>query len=135
MIIRILLSFCLLSAAAVQAVATCPVNYKGEIIANAGSGNFAPYYIASNNYGILTQPRSTLARAAAWKEMETGERFSYGFGIDIIGGYASSTPYLRYSESTRSFYPVPVAATTVWRSQIQVSLHIGRTERDRIGTA
>lgn len=118
MIIRLLLSFCLLSAAAVQAVATCPVNYKGEIIANAGSGNFAPYYIASNNYGILTQPRSTLARGAAWKEMETGERFSYGFGIDIIGGYASSTPYLRYSESTLSFYPVKRHPAYLWLQQL-----------------
>lgn len=84
--IRIALSIALLFAAVNAARASYPVDYRGEIIANAGTGDFAPYYIASNNFGIMTQPYSALARASVWRGMEMDRRFSYGFGIDALAG-------------------------------------------------
>ncbi|WP_289645618.1 hypothetical protein, partial [uncultured Muribaculum sp.] len=40
------------------------IDYRGEIIENLGTGDFAPYYMASNVYGTVTQPYSTLLRAS-----------------------------------------------------------------------
>lgn len=55
MISRLTLLLTLLITTVASVKAQYPIDYRGEIIANAGSGNFAPYYIASNNFGIMTQ--------------------------------------------------------------------------------
>ncbi|MDE5978572.1 MAG: hypothetical protein K2G84_00905, partial [Muribaculaceae bacterium] len=70
---------------------------RAEGIFAAGSGDFAPYYIASNNHGILTQSNDALLRLSLDKQPDTKKRFSYGFGIDFLTGYTSSTDYLRFS--------------------------------------
>lgn len=70
---------------------------RAEGIFAAGSGGFAPYYIASNNHGILTQSGDALLRLSLDKSPDTTKRFSYGFGVDFLTGYASSTDYLRFS--------------------------------------
>lgn len=118
MISRLTLLLTLLITTVASVKAQHPIDYRGEIIANAGSGNFAPYYIASNNFGIMTQPYSTLARAAAWKEMNTDARFSYGFGVDALAGYSSSTPYLRYLPAEDIFTPIDRHAARVWLQQL-----------------
>ena len=74
-----------------------PVEYCGEVIANAGGGEFAPYYLMSNNFGVLTQPYSMLARISAKRTMDLNRRFSWGFGADVIGGFSSSRGYERFS--------------------------------------
>lgn len=73
------------------------MDWLTEGILAVGNGDFAPYYIASNNHGILTQSKDALFRLSLDKKTGTYGRFSYGFGIDILAGYASSTDYLRYS--------------------------------------
>lgn len=70
---------------------------RAEGIFAAGSGDFAPYYIASNNHGILTQSKDALLRLSLDKKPDTKKRFSYGFGVDFLTGYASATDYLRFS--------------------------------------
>ena len=84
--------------------AAYPINYEASLTANAGSGDFAPYYMASNTHGVLTQPFDALLRAKAWRPMSTDTRFSYGFGVDLIGGYSSKTAYER-------FHPTPGGQT------------------------
>ena len=100
--IRNLLTFVLASAVLWTTVAPeayaagdYDVDYMAGAMLNAGSGTFAPYYIASNRHGILTQSKDVLLRAAAWRKMDMSKRFSYGFGADFIGGYGNSTDYLR----------------------------------------
>ena len=66
---------------------------------NAGSGDFAPYYIASNRHGVLTQSSNALARIEAWRPHEEGKRFTYSFGVDALGGYSSSVDYMRFQEA------------------------------------
>ena len=73
------------------------MNARAEGIFAAGSGDFAPYYIASNNHGILTQSKDALLRLSIDKQPDATRRFSYGFGVDFLTGYTSSTDYLRYS--------------------------------------
>lgn len=98
---------CAAAVAAVWSVGSAPavhgadgysVNYAAEAVVNAGCGDFAPYYIASNRHGVLTQSKNALLRLSAWRGMNRSDRFSYGFGADFIGGYGSDARYLRWSD-------------------------------------
>ena len=66
------------------------------VVANAGNSELAPYYIGSNNGGVLTQQYSVLAHASLEHSIDLQKRFSWGAGIEAWGGYASSAGYQRY---------------------------------------
>lgn len=84
------------AAFGVQAEDGYSMDYSAEAILNAGNGDFAPYYIASNRHGVITQSKNALLRVSAMRDMNLSERFSYGFGADFIGGYGSNADYLRW---------------------------------------
>lgn len=94
------------------------INYESEAIFNAGSGDFAPYYIASNRHGILTQSSNALLRIEANKSLDLSQRFSYAFGAEVIGGYADKTEYSRYDASSASFYKHSQAPASIWIQQL-----------------
>lgn len=103
------------------------MNGRAEAILAAGSGDFAPYYIASNNHGILTQSKDALLRLSLDKKTDTSRRFSYGFGVDFLAGYASSTDYLRYSPDEAQgamevangwLVPHPEHPANIWLQQL-----------------
>ena len=94
------------------------MKWKAEVMANTGKGSLAPSYMASNRHGIITQGDNLLARAAAWKPMTTVSRFSYGFGIDMLGGVSSSTPYMRYNASEAKWGSVSRRPPYVWLQQL-----------------
>ncbi|MCH4154919.1 MAG: capsule assembly Wzi family protein [Muribaculaceae bacterium] len=110
----------LISASALQAADFDGINYSGSVIANSGSGDFAPYYMASNVHGIVTQPYSTLLRASIEKPTDTCSRVSYGFGADFIGGYTSKTSYSFYNASTASFASHKLHPADGWIQQLYV---------------
>lgn len=89
------------------------VNWSAEAIGSAGNGDFAPYYIASNNHGIITQSNNALLRLCVWRPHEEGKRFSYSFGVDLITGWSSSTDYLRFRELTPGSATAPGAIDVV----------------------
>ncbi len=95
-----------------------PVNYEASFLANAGSGDFAPYYIASNRHGILTQQSDALMRLSAWRPLDTSKRFSYGFGADFLGGYAGSLAYQRWDAASESFVNHDEAPASAWIQQL-----------------
>ncbi len=70
----------------------------GEVRLNAStSSDFAPYYLSANRDGTLTQANGLAARVYLTHGMNLSERFSYGYGVDLIGQWTSATDYLRYS--------------------------------------
>ena len=72
--------------------------YEVELTMNAGNSELAPYYISSNNWGTITQQYSTLLSAGLYHYIKTfPDRTSWGAGISLIGGYASSAGYERYA--------------------------------------
>ena len=71
-------------------------NFSVGVVANAGNSELAPYYIGSNNGGVLTQQYSALAHASLEQNIDMQKRFSWGAGIEAWGGYASSAGYQRY---------------------------------------
>ena len=74
------------------------LKYKLGFFANAGNSELAPYYIGSNCGGTTTQQYSALVYAAAklWNG-SPNKRFSWGAGLEVWGGYASSAGYQRYA--------------------------------------
>ena len=71
--------------------------YTVGLTMNAGNSDLAPYYISSNQGGIVSQQYSGLATAGLYRFMDSRERISWGAGITLWGGYASSAGYERYA--------------------------------------
>ena len=76
--------------------AQCQIDYEAGVTVNAGDGNLAPHYIMANRYGTITQANSALVTARVSHAMDTTQRFSYGFGAEVWGGWASDADYQRY---------------------------------------
>ena len=76
--------------------AQCQIDYEAGVTVNAGDGNLAPHYIMANRYGTITQANSALVNARVGHAMDTTQRFSYGFGAEVWGGWASDADYQRY---------------------------------------
>ncbi len=108
--------FCSLQLTA--ALAQFPINYQADLIANAGSGDMAPYYISSNNHGIITQEYNALLRLGAWHPMTASKRFSYGFGVDFLTGYGSKATYSRYDADKASFVENRQGPSAIWLQQL-----------------
>ena len=82
---------------ATQFTESLQLEYSVGIMLNNGNSELAPYYIASNRGGTITQQFSTLVTAGLHHHMSLDSRFSWGAGIDVWGGYASSAGYDRYT--------------------------------------
>lgn len=98
--------------------AELPVTYEAEAIGTYSTGDFAPYYIASNRHGILTQSNDALLRVSAVHDWDTSSKWSYGFGIEAVTGYSSETDYLRYDHAANSLQPHGENAPAVWLQQL-----------------
>ena len=70
--------------------------YTVGAVMNAGDSELAPYYIAANNGGTITQQYSALVYADIAKYWDKGKRFSWTAGLNAAGGYTSSAGYERY---------------------------------------
>lgn len=75
---------------------------SAEMTIVAGSKQFAPYYVASNRHGQITQSKDAFIRLDAISPMSDSCRWDYGFGASVIGGYASAVDYSQYDFSTNS---------------------------------
>ena len=71
--------------------------YTVGLVMNACNSELAPYYIASNRGGVVTQQYSALATAGLYHNMDNRKRVAWGAGITLWGGYASSAGYERYT--------------------------------------
>ena len=115
----------LIIALVAGSTATCAadsiaVDYSVGLTINAGDKEFAPYYIASNRRGTVTQQHSALISAALWHEMDTTKRLSWGAGVEVWGGYASSVDYLRYDLASETWNVNSQHPARMWMQQLWV---------------
>lgn len=108
----------LLLTAAAPLHAERTVGYAAELWTNAGNGDFAPYYMASNRFGTVTQRNSTYVRASVRSDMDPSPRFSYGFGADLVAGASSHTPYMRYVATDAAWTWRREAPANFWVQQL-----------------
>ena len=71
--------------------------YSASVLLNAGDSELAPYYIASNVGGTVTQQYSALMNVSLYKLMNRSQRISWGAGVNVWGGYTSDAEYMRSS--------------------------------------
>lgn len=102
--IRKLSICCALTLSGLCARADYPLNYEVSLTAGAGSGDFAPYYISSMRGGRFSSATNVQAEASVWRTLDMSGRFAYGFGLDLIGDYASAVDYGRYDMATSGWY-------------------------------
>lgn len=86
-----------------------PASFEWEtgMAANAGDGDFAPYFIASNRHDVLSQGRGIQAMASISHRMDLNRRFSFSYGLSLYGGWQSNVQYERYSTETGEFFYHP----------------------------
>lgn len=108
----------LLGLGLTPAHAEYPINYQGSLTGIASSGKFSPYYFNSLSHGRFSQGYTFQAEAKAWKALDTTERFSYGFGADIIGGGTSAVEYERYNRPDKTWFLHEEKPSSVWLQQL-----------------
>ncbi|MDE5608243.1 MAG: capsule assembly Wzi family protein [Muribaculaceae bacterium] len=113
---RISLTALTLWVASLTAFCSMPVTVEGSVGGGAGNGAFAPYYIASNNYGITPQTDNLLLGVALHQDYAKGNRFSYEWGAEAFGGYNSSATYLKYGDG--GWQDNPQHPARIWLQQL-----------------
>lgn len=84
-------------AASATAAASVPIDLSVTAMGSAGSGNFAPYYVASNNNGLITQRDNALLDVSLCSRDTLSCGLSYRWGVEALGGYSSTVDYKRFS--------------------------------------
>ncbi len=98
------------------------LNFNYELIGNVGSGDFAPYYMASNIHGILTQPKSFTARVDLHHKWDKSKRFSLGYGATMVATEASSTTYSIYDSNIGAMTTHDVRPADGWIQQLYLDI-------------
>lgn len=101
-----------------------PIEIRGStsLETNVGSGNFAPYYIASNRHGVLTQANGFALNIGFEKDLDLSRRFSYAFGAQAYFGVAGSTSYLRYDADNGTWFSHLETPANVWLQQLYAAV-------------
>lgn len=117
--------WCLMVAIIVGCALPCAadsivVDYSVGLTLNAGGKDFAPYYIASNRRGTVTQQHSVLVSASLKHDMDTTRRLSWGAGAEVWGGWSSSVDYDRYDLESQAWTSNPQHPSRLWLQQVWV---------------
>lgn len=105
-------------AASLTARADYPVDLDLSLSGGSGSGTFAPYYIASNNHGIVTQASNALVGLKLGHDESLGRGWSYSWGVEAIGGYSSTADYIRYNDTSNDWNLNPQHPSALWLQQL-----------------
>lgn len=95
--------------------------YEAELLMNFGSGDFAPYYIASNRGGIITQSGDALLRLGINGESAVGP-FGYIYGAEAVAGYSTDTDYLSYDSEKSDLIHLGCRPASAWIKQLYAGL-------------
>ena len=106
------------SVAAQDADSAYQLHYEASATLGAGDGKFAPYYISAMRHGRFSQKYNAQAEGKVWRPMTLDRRFSYGFGVDLIAGYASVNDYERFNPETQSWYTHSERPSSAWIQQL-----------------
>ncbi len=107
-----------LIALGVSSSAQFNLNYRASVTANGGSGDFAPYYMASNRHGTLTQDCNGLVQLKLWNPLETDTRFSYGFGAELWTGVGTNTRYKQFDAPSGEWIKNSQHPAYMWLQQL-----------------
>lgn len=113
----IFITVCLLTAF-LSARADCPISLDMSMSGGGGHGKFAPYYMAANNHGKLTQGGNLLLDLSISSRHTLNPRLSYRWGAEIAGGYSTDVTYSRYDATVSSWVDNPQHPPRLWLQQL-----------------
>lgn len=98
------------------------IDYSLSMSANTSSGRFSPYFIGSLNHGKNTQKTALNFDACLSKDINEENRFSYGFGVEVIGGYASPADYMKWSAEQQDWSLNSLSPSALMLQQAYIEL-------------
>ena len=70
------------------------LEYRGEVTASFSGGEHTPFWLVSNRQGLGTPEKNYgFVRASLKRNLNPENRFSWGAGIDLIGGWEIPAPF------------------------------------------
>lgn len=91
---RFSLIFFLAAISSVFAEKPDSLRYFGEIEASFSAGQHTPFWLVNNLQGLGSPEKNNgYLRAALFKDMKEENRFSWGAGIDLVGGWNQQSPF------------------------------------------
>lgn len=70
------------------------IRWKGEVEADLGGGKHNPLWFASDNYGVTSiKKNSGYVRLGAFHDLDKSKRFSWGAGLELVGGWNQLAPF------------------------------------------
>lgn len=94
------------------------VEYDATALASGASGEFAPLYNSALTHGVVSSKWTFLGRGRVESELNLEDRFSWGFGIDLIGGAVSGHEWSRYDGDSRTWYTHHEHPARAWIQQL-----------------
>ncbi|MDE6134368.1 MAG: capsule assembly Wzi family protein, partial [Muribaculaceae bacterium] len=101
--LRHILPLLLGSVITATAAAAETIEYRASVIANASTGDHAPYMIGSWNRGRITGANGIWHNGEAVKHIDRNRRFSWGAGIEYLLGYGSASDYDRWNNTDQAW--------------------------------
>lgn len=70
------------------------IEWRGELNMQFAGGHTTPFWMVSNNHGVGSVMKNNgYVRASIEKKMDRTNRFSWGAGVDLIGGVRQQSPF------------------------------------------
>lgn len=70
------------------------IRYFGEAKGSFSGGNNTPFWLMNNLQGLGSAEKNNgYVRAGAFKDLDKSEKFSWGAGIDLVGGWRQTAPF------------------------------------------
>ena len=69
------------------------LSYKAEANVISGGGDYTPFWLMNNTNGVMSdQNNSGYLRLGLFKEVADDKKFSYSFGLEVVGAYRNEAP-------------------------------------------
>lgn len=128
-----MLGICLTASGDISAYT---IDYEADFMANFGSNEFAPYYVASLRGGRVTQSRSALVDIRLSDSLDIKKKFDVAWGAEVLGGFSSKVDYLRRVNPDEGYTVNTQRPAPIWIQQLYAeikwrSLFLSIGEKDR----
>ena len=94
------------------------VEYAASAIMSGASGEFAPLYNSALTHGVVSSKFTFLGRGGFFSDLNLNDRFSWGIGIDLLGGIVSGHDWERYDADTQNWFAHYEHPARAWVQQL-----------------
>lgn len=98
-------------------VGAADFDYRADVIANASTGDLAPYLLSANNGGKFTNAKGIWQNGLLQKSM-LDKHFDWGFGFEYLIGFGSDMDYDRWNPENKSWTTKSVNSSPIQIQQL-----------------